>query len=140
MLAGVDKDAAAAVVLVDPTGTIEYWSTGATRLFGHDNAVGRTLDLIVPDEFRERHWSGFHRAMSTGESPISGGRLNIPIGCADGEVRSFPSTFSLLWDGHGRPVGAIGIWSDRRGDEQPFSPISPLGSARPGCRSPMTAA
>jgi hypothetical protein len=45
---------------------------------------------------------------------------------ADGEERSFPGTFTVLWDGHRRPIGAIGIWSERRGDEEPFSSIEPL--------------
>ena len=121
---GADENTA--VVLVDTSGTIRYWSAGATALFGHAEPVGQTLDVIVPPEFRERHWAGFHRAMTTGESPISGGRLNVPIRCQDGEVRSFPGSFSVAWDGHGRPVGAIGAWSQRRGDERPFSAIEPL--------------
>ena len=114
-----------AVVLVDTSGTIRYWNAGATALFGHAEPVGETLDVIVPAEFRDRHWAGFRRAMTTGESPISGGRLNIPVRCRDGEVRSFPGTFTVLWDGHGRPIGALAAWSERRGDELPFSPINP---------------
>ena len=113
-----------AVVLVDVSGTIRYWSAGATTLFGHSESVGETLDVIVPPEFRERHWAGFHQAMTTGESPISGGRFNIPVRCADGEVRSFPGTFTVVWDAHGRPTGAIAVWTERRGDEVAFSPIS----------------
>jgi hypothetical protein len=105
---------------------------GATSLFGHDNPTGETLDVIVPEEYRERHWSGFHRAMATGESPISGGRLNIPVRCGDGETKAFPGTFSVVRDGFGRPVGAIGVWSMRRSDEQPFSPIADdQGGGRP---------
>ncbi len=112
-----------AVVLVDTSGVIRYWSPGATTLFGVTDPVGETLDAIVPPEFRERHWAGFHRAMKTGESPISGGRLNLPVQCGDGEVRSFPGTFTVLWDGHGQPIGATAAWSQRRGDETPFTPI-----------------
>jgi len=123
--AGVDAPEPA-VVVVDTAGVIRYWSAGATALFGLAEPVGETLDVIVPDAFRERHWAGFHRAMSTGESPISGGRINIPVRCGDDEVRAFPGTFTVLWDGHGRPAGAVGIWSERRGDETPFSPIEPL--------------
>ncbi|MCX4091967.1 PAS domain-containing protein [Nocardia sp. alder85J] len=113
-----------AVVLVDTTGTIRYWSAGATTLFGHPDAVGQTLDVIVPDEFRAQHWSGFRKAMETGEAASSGGRFNIPIRCADGRARSFPGTFSLLCDGHGRAIGGVGTWSQRTGDEEPFTPIT----------------
>ena len=126
MVDRVETHDSTAVIVVDTSGIIRYWSPGATALFGHRDPTGRSLDVIVPDEFRDRHWAGFHRAMTTGESRISGGRLNIPVCCADGEVRSFPGTFSILTDGHGRPVGACGAWSQRRGDEQPFTPIEPL--------------
>jgi len=119
----VDADESTAVVLVDTFGVIRYWSSGATALFGVSDPVGETLDVIVPADLRERHWAGFHRAMKTGESPISGGRLNLPVQCGDGVVRSFPGTFTVLWDGHGRPIGATAAWSQRRGDETPFSPI-----------------
>jgi PAS domain-containing protein len=119
----VEPQESTAVVLVDTSGVIRYWSPGATTLFGVPARVGETLDAIVPAEFRERHWAGFHRAMETGESRISGGRLNLPVLCGDGEVRSFPGTFTVLWDGHGRPIGATAAWSQRRGDETPFTPI-----------------
>jgi len=119
----VDTNDSPAVVLVDTSGVIRYWSPGATELFGVSDAVGETLDIIVPPEFREHHWAGFRRAMETGQSPSSGGRLNIPVHCADGEVRAFPGSFTVLWDGHGRPVGAAAAWSQRRGDETPFSPV-----------------
>jgi len=119
----VEAHESTAVVVADTSGVIRYWSAGATALFGTPEAVGETLDAIVPTAFRDDHWAGFRRAMSTGESPISGGRFNIPVQCGDGEVRAFPGTFTVLWDGHGRPIGAVGIWSERRGDETPFSPI-----------------
>ncbi|WP_405160108.1 PAS domain-containing protein [Nocardia sp. NBC_01499] len=115
-----------AVVLVDISGTIQYWSTGATLLFGHANSVGQTLDVIVPEEFREQHWSGFRLAMETGVSEESGGRFNIPVRCSDDKVRSFPGTFSVLWDGRGAAVGGVGTWTRRRGDEEPFTPVAPL--------------
>src|SRR5262249_10209445 len=57
-----------AVVLSDRTGRILYWSPGAERLFGHPatEALGQSLDLIVPDAFRARQWARFHRAMASG--------------------------------------------------------------------------
>lgn len=112
-----------ALLVADTTGVIRYWSPGAQTLFGHEDPIGASLDTIVPEEFRERHWTGFKRAMATGESTASGGRLNIPVLCADGEVRAFPGTFTVLWDGHGRAVGALGTWTERRGDEVPFTPV-----------------
>ncbi len=117
-----------AIVVADTSGVIRYWSPGATALFGIPESVGETLDVIVPDAFRARHWAGFRRAMTTGESAVSGGRINIPVRCGDGEVRSIPGTFTVLWVGHRRPVGAVAVWSEGRGDETPLSPIEPLTS------------
>lgn len=124
MLTPVESHESTAVVVVDATGRIQYWSAGATLLFGRDNPTGETLDVIVPEEYREMHWGGFNRAMATGESRISGDRRNIPVRCGDGEAKAFPGTFSVVRDGFGRPVGAIAVWSSRRGDEEPFSAIA----------------
>ena len=54
-----------AVVVADAGGTISWWSPGAEILFGHRAAVaiGQSLDLIVPEALRARHWTGFGRAM-----------------------------------------------------------------------------
>ena len=57
-----------ALVMVDAAGVIRVWSPGAETLFGYDeaSAVGQTLDLIVPEGYRERHWVGFRSAASSG--------------------------------------------------------------------------
>ena len=56
--------------MADRSGTICVWSAGAERLFGYDaeTAIGERLDMIVPQEYRERHWAGFNAAMSAGET------------------------------------------------------------------------
>jgi PAS domain S-box-containing protein len=114
-----------AIVLADPSGRIGYFSAGAERLFGHvaRAAVGRSLDLIVPPEFRERHWEGLHRAMRSGESRLDRAAANLPVLCADGQVRVFPGRFAFLTDAHGRPVGALAVYGEAAGDERPFGPI-----------------
>ena len=118
-----------AVVLSDRTGRILYWSPGAERLFGHPAtaALGQSLDLIVPDAFREPHWAGFQRAMESGRSPASGSTTNLPVKCRDGEVRPFPARFVFLADGHGDTVGAVAIYGPPVGGEQAFGEILPRG-------------
>ena len=63
-----------AIIFADRTGIIRYWGKGACEFFGFTDkeAVGHSLDIIVPAEFREKHWSGFHAAMSTGKSRLNG--------------------------------------------------------------------
>src|SRR5215813_5415936 len=116
-----------ALVFADADGVIRYWSTGASRLFGHvaGDTVGRSLDVIIPPRFRDKHWAAFRHAIRTGQAKNSGARTNIPVLCADGEVRPFPGTFVFLTDGHGVGVGAIAILGDPVGGEQTFGDVLP---------------
>jgi PAS domain S-box-containing protein len=100
-----------AIVATDASGTITYWSTGAEALFGHsrESAMGRTLDLIVPEPLRDRHWAGFRRAMLAPR--VKDLAADIPVLCADAEVRTFPGRLLVLSDGLGQAVGALGIFT-----------------------------
>ena len=57
-----------ALVVADAEGIIRMWSRGAEALFGYPAtyAIGRSLELLIPERFRERHWRAFHAAMATG--------------------------------------------------------------------------
>jgi PAS domain S-box-containing protein len=57
-----------AMIFADREGIIRVWNAAATRIFGHDAeaAIGQNLDLIVPERFREQHWTGFDRALAEG--------------------------------------------------------------------------
>ena len=59
-----------AVVYSDRDGAIQYWNGGAARMFGHtaEEAVGRSLDLIIPEGLRARHWDGYRETMRTGRA------------------------------------------------------------------------
>ena len=56
-----------ALVRSDTEGRIVEWDVGAEEFFGYSamEALGESLDLIVPEEFRERHWAGFRKTIST---------------------------------------------------------------------------
>jgi PAS domain S-box-containing protein len=100
-----------AIVVADADGTIRWWSPGAEVLFGHSASFvrGHSLDLIVPDAFRARHWAGFHRAM---EAPqVKDLAADIPVLCADGQVREFARRLLVLSDGLGAALGAMGIFA-----------------------------
>ena len=117
--------AAAAIVLADTTGTITSWNHGAEVLFGHRaaDAVGRSLDLIVPPAYREAHWAGFRRAMATGECRLDRAATNLPVLHADGGERVLPARFVFLTDARDQPVGAMAIYAEPAGDEQVWGPI-----------------
>lgn len=102
-----------AVVIADSRGVIRVWSDSAEHLFGHsaESAVGQSLDLIVPDAYRARHWARFAEAMSTGVCRLDGAVANIPVTCRDGSVVRFPGRFIFLRDAHDRVVGAMAIFA-----------------------------
>lgn len=121
-----------AVVFADPAGMIRYWSPGAERILGHaaERALGRSLDAIVPEEFRERHWAAFHRAMRSGECRLDRAAAHLPVLCGDGQVRVLPARFTFVTDGHGRAVGALAVYGEAARDAQPWSPVAAEAGAR----------
>ena len=99
-----------AIVVANTDGTITWWSPGAEVLFGHSAtaAVGQSLDLVVPEALRARHWAGFKRAMRAPE--VKDLAADIPVLCADGQVREFAGRLLVLSDGLGAALGAMGIF------------------------------
>ena len=109
-------------------GLIVEWDGGAEEFFGYsrEEAIGVTLDLIVPEEFQDRHWAGFRNAIASGVCRMDRATTNIPVRCKDGQVRPFPGRFVFLQDARGSVVGVIGLYAQRQGSEEPFGPIVPL--------------
>jgi tRNA (guanine37-N1)-methyltransferase len=101
-----------AIVLADSDGVIRFFSQSAERLFGHDAqaAIGQTLDLIVPPDYRERHWRGFRAAIANGAPQYEDAAANIPILCRDGTVVRFPGRLIFLRNAHGGAIGAMGVF------------------------------
>lgn len=114
-----------AIVMAGPDGRITYWDEGAHSLFGYrpDEVVGRRVDMIVPEEYRSRHWEGFDRVMAGGERHLEGAAINLPVRLRDGQVVAFPARFIHLLGPRGQMVGAMGVFAERSGDEHPWSPI-----------------
>jgi PAS domain S-box-containing protein len=70
-----------ALIMADREGVIRAWNSGAEALFGHDaaSAIGQTLDLVVPPEYREHHWRGFRAAMQGDNLAIDRAAVNVPV-------------------------------------------------------------
>ena len=78
-----------AILATDRSGVIEFWNPGAERIFGFSagQAVGRSLDIIIPENLRARHWRGWAHAIETGQSRYSAGELlSVPALTADGHI------------------------------------------------------
>ena len=104
-----------AIILADREGVIRFWNAGAERLFGFTpaEALGRPLDLIVPEPQRARHWAGFRRVMETGESRYGTGEvLAVPGLCKDGGRVSLEFTIVPLRDATGRMEAMAAVLRD----------------------------
>ena len=113
-LARLVDELADAVVVADTAGTITYWNRAAERIFGWsaEQALGASLDLIIPDRQRPRHWDGYHRVMATGTTKYGQDLLRVPSLHADGGRRSIAFTVSLLDDGAGNVTGIAAVVRD----------------------------
>jgi PAS domain S-box-containing protein len=116
------------IVMADPDGVIRYWDSGAAKLFGYspEEAIGESLDLIIPAEYRERHWAAFRNAVSTATCKLNGATTNIPVRCKDGTIQPFPGRFVFLEGARNDAIGFAALYSQRAGSETPFGPILPL--------------
>jgi len=104
-----------AILATDRDGIIRHWNPGAERIFGHSaaEAVGKSLDLIIPENLRTRHWEGYRHVMQTGRSRYGeGDLLAVPGLRKDGSRVSLEFTVAMVRDEAGEMVGVAAILRD----------------------------
>jgi PAS domain S-box-containing protein len=104
-----------AIIAADRDGVIRFWNPGAERIFGHaaGDAIGQSLDLIIPERLRQRHWDGFRHTMETGRSRYGEGEmLSVPALRRDGATISVEFTIVPLKSDGGQMTGIIAIMRD----------------------------
>jgi PAS domain S-box-containing protein len=104
-----------AIIYADAEGVIRLWNRGATRIFGfaEAEALGRSLDIIIPEPLRERHWQGFRATMRTGESRYGDGQvLSAPAVRKDGARISVEFTIVPFTNDSGQMIGIAAIMRD----------------------------
>jgi PAS domain S-box-containing protein len=98
------------------------WNRAAERIFGygHEEAVGKSLDLIIPERFRNRHWEGYREVMRTGKTRYGADVLRVPAVHKDGRRLSIAFTVSLLYlpNGEIQAIAAIVRDETRRWEEE----------------------
>ena len=99
-----------AIIAAGADGRINFWNPAAMRIFGFSEteALGQSLDLIIPQRFRARHWEGYRQVMETGKSKYTADVLRVPATAKDGRALSIAFTVTLLEGAQGeRMIAAI---------------------------------
>lgn len=102
------------VVVSDTKGTIAYWNASAERIFGfsQQEALGASLDIIIPERFRERHWDGYFNTVKTGETRYGTELLRVPALNQEGQTISIAFTVALHYDENKEVNGVIAVVRD----------------------------
>ena len=103
-----------AIIVADAQEKIVLWNPSATRIFGYseEEALGQTLDLIVPERQRQRHNEGYSHSMKTGTTRYGTTLLKVPAKHKDGGMLSIAFTVGMLFDASGKANGVVAIIRD----------------------------
>ena len=127
-----------AILYADGEGIIRLWNQGAERIFGFSaqEAIGQSLDLIIPERHRQRHWDGYRQTMASGVTKYGTKLLAVPALCQGGGQLTTEFSIVMLKDGEGRPRGVAAIMrdiSERRAEEKAMRDrLAALEGAKPG--------
>ncbi len=103
-----------AVIFADHEEIIRLWNVGAEVMFGYraDEAIGQSLDVIIPERQRARHWQGYHQVMKTGVTRYGRELLAVPAVRKDGTRISLEFTIVLLRNDAGGVIGSAALLRD----------------------------
>jgi PAS domain S-box-containing protein len=108
------EQAAEAVVYANQQGVIERWNAAAVAMFGYTaaEAIGQSLDLMIPEHLRKAHWRGFDAAMASGKTRL-GGRPTLTRGLhKSGQKLYVEMSFAMVADAAGSAVGSVAVARD----------------------------
>ncbi len=103
-----------AILFADREGIIRLWNKGAEAMFGYTaaEAEGNSLDLIIPENLRGRHWEGYHKVMGSGETRYGTELLSAPGIRRDGTRLSLEFSMVIVRDEDGSVLGTGAIIRD----------------------------
>jgi PAS domain S-box-containing protein len=113
-LAQLVAGAGDAIMVADAQGAITLWNQAAERIFGYTEAeaLGKSLDLIIPERQRGRHWEGYQKTMDTGITKYGADLLRVPALHKDGHTLSIAFTVSMLFSEDRKVTGIVAIVRD----------------------------
>ena len=103
-----------AIIYGDRDGIVRLWNAGAEAMFGWnaDEAIGQSMDLIIPEKHRARHWEGYSHVMESGVTKYGKSVLAVPAMTKDGRRISIEFNVALLRDQNGQVIGAAATIAD----------------------------
>ncbi len=109
------ENAGEAVLFADTDGVIRLWNDAAEEIFGYpaDEAIGETLDIIVPAEYRQAHWAGYDTALERGGTtspPVA--RSQVPARHANGHRITIETSGARVVTENGDAIGVFNLIRD----------------------------
>jgi PAS domain S-box-containing protein len=103
-----------AVVYADLEGIIRYWNHGSEMVFGFsaDEAVGQSVDIIVPEKMRKAHWDGYNKAIAHGDTLSGRGARMTRALQKSGEPLYVEMSFAMVRNQAGTLTGSIAVARD----------------------------
>ena len=103
-----------AVIISDRDENILFWNDSAQRIFGYrqEEALGKTLSIITPERFKERHSKGYFHTMETGKTKYGNTLLRVPAIHKDGRSISIAFSVTMIFDDHNQPMAIAAIVRD----------------------------
>jgi PAS domain S-box-containing protein len=101
-----------AILICDHAGTVRYWNVAAERVFGFHvaEALGVSMNLIIPERLRARHWAGWEATMRTGVTRYGEGQLlAVPALHKDGRQVSIEFSIQLIKNANGQIEWVVAV-------------------------------
>ena len=114
LVEAIARQAPDAIIFADRGGAIRYWNGAAETVFGYTQAeaIGQSLDLIIPERLRHAHWEGFDKAIESGVTKYSGKAMTTRSTHKNGSKIYVDLSFGLVKDASGAVIGATAIGRD----------------------------
>lgn len=103
-----------AVMVCDASGAVVLWNAACERMFGYTQAeaLGRSMDMIIPERLRKRHWDGYHKTMETGVTRYGHDVLRVPAVDKQGRNMSIAFTVAMLYGPDGKVCAIASVVRD----------------------------
>jgi PAS domain S-box-containing protein len=110
----IAEQAPDAIIFADTKGVVRFWNESAKAVFGYSagEALGRSLDLIIPERLRRAHWDAFQRAIEIGQTRLGRQALATRAVHRDGNKLYVELSFAVVKDMAGTVAGALGVARD----------------------------